>query len=390
MTMNTRLFTAALLVGSGMASVAGAADFQHRFYGGLGLGISQLEPETKDTGFEVDDKQDLGGKVYLGMDFARRWSAEIYYGDLGAAALDKPNPGAAALDNPNKDTQGDIDYALFGLAALYHFYNNRGTDGLMRRAGWDWFAKAGVGSLDNSSDLPFKKQKGTHVMLGLGTEYGWDNGFAIRLEGETFDQDVQFVSVGLLKRFGGDHTSARTAPPTPVAPPPVAAEPPEPPPVPVPAPMPVVPESTPMIGDADSDGVNDEDDACPDTLPGSEVNEQGCDVFSGVLEGVQFESGSARLTTQSQEVLQGVALELLQHPDVRVAVMAHTDNSGAAKANLALSKQRAISVVRYLMSLGVAVKRMRPVAYGESRPRASNATPEGRLANRRVEFQRIE
>ncbi len=360
-----------------------ADDFDNRFYGGIGLGISQLEPGTDNTGYEVEDKQDFGGKVYLGMDFAKNWGAELYYGDLGAAALENAGLGIS----------GEIEYKVFGLSGLYHFYNNHGTEGLLNRSGWDWFVKAGIGSLDNSSDLPFRKQKGTHVMLGLGTEYEWDNGFAIRLEGETFDEDVQLFSLGLLKRFGGssadDFAAEPVITPAPVAEPDVAPEPEPQPQIQVaPAPVNVVIEAPEPVDD-DKDGVTNESDICPDTVAGAEVNEKGCDVFSGVLEGVQFESGSSNLTEQSRVVLDGVAEKLQKSPDVRVAIMAHTDNSGAAKANLDLSKQRAISVVRYLMSKGIKINRMRPEAYGESRPRATNATPEGRFANRRVEFRRI-
>ncbi|MCB1754364.1 MAG: OmpA family protein [Gammaproteobacteria bacterium] len=370
-----KLTAISCMVLTGFATSGQAKDFDNRYYLGFGLGMSNLEPETNNSGYSVEDKNDAAGKLYLGMDFAKHWGAELYYADLGAASL----------ENENVDRKGDIDYKVFGLSALYHFYNNHGSEGMMNRSGWDWFAKAGIGSLDNSSDLPFKKQKGTHVMLGLGTEYEWQNGFAVRLEGETFDKDAQLISLGLLKRFGGERSE------------------PLPPPAPIPEPMPepepvieVAPEPVPVIIEApepldtDSDGVADEADLCPATAPGTVVNKDGCDAFNGVLEGVQFESGSARLTSESMLILDDVAEQLKANPTVQVAVMAHTDNTGAAQANLELSKQRSISVVRYLMGKGIQGNRMRPEAYGESQPRASNATPEGRFANRRVEFKQLD
>ena len=349
-----------------------AADFNDRFYLGLGLGLSQLEPGVKNTGYSVDENQDMGFKVYAGWDFAKNWAAELYYDPLGAAKL----------KNDNSGNTGDIDYTVYGVQALYHFYNTQGTDGLMVRKGWDFFAKAGLGSLSNDSDLPYKKDKNLHVSLGLGTEYEWANGFAVRAEAETFDEDMQLFSLGLLKRFGG-MAAAPVIMPQPV-PAPVVEE--EPPAIEI-APAPVVVEVA--SADADNDGVLDDLDQCPDTAEGMQVNADGCDVFNAVLEGVQFGSGSADLTEESRAILDEAAEALLAHPSVRIAVQAHTDNTGAAKGNLELSKQRAISVVRYLMQKGVPGSRLRPEAYGESKPRVSNDTAEGRFANRRVEFSEI-
>lgn len=362
----------AATVCAGLALPSYAEEFDKQFYIGLGVGASQLEPSTKNTGYSVEENQDFGGKVYLGMDFAKRWSGEVYYGDLGAAEL----------ENTAIDRAGDINYKLFGLSGLFHFYNTQGDDGLMGRTGWDFFAKAGIGALDNSSDLPFKKQEGTHFMLGLGTEYEWNNGFAVRLEGETFDKDVQLITVGLLKRFGKE----RAAMPVPIpVPEPVVEV--EPAPVIEVAPEPIIIE--PVILDDDHDGVLNEVDKCPETDAGSEVNDLGCDLFNGVIEGVQFESSSAVLTGDSKQILNEVADKLQANPEVKVAVMGHTDNQGKAKTNLDLSAERSVSVVKYLMSRGVANVRLQPEAYGESRPRADNETAEGRFANRRVEFRQL-
>lgn len=349
-----------------------AADFNDRFYLGLGAGLSQLEPGVKNTGYRVDENQDLGFKLYGGWDFAKHWAAELYYDQLGAATL----------ENTNNGSTGDIDYTVYGLQALYHFYNTRGDAGLMARDGWDFFAKAGLGSLSNDSDLPYKKDKNVHVSLGLGTEYEWANGFALRAEAETFDEDMQLFSLSLLKRFGGA-AAAPVAMPAPAPEPMVEDEAPA---IEI-APAPVVVEVAPA--DADNDGVLDGIDQCPNTLEGMEVNAQGCDVFNAVLEGVQFGSGSAELTEESRAILDTAADALLAYPGVRIAVQAHTDNTGSAAANLELSKQRAISVVRYLMQQGVQGSRLRPEAYGESKPRATNETAEGRFANRRVELSEL-
>lgn len=112
-------------------------------------------------------------------------------------------------------------------------------------------------------------------------------------------------------------------------------------------------------------------------------------MFKGVIEGVNFETSSSRLTAEAVTILEGVASTLIQNPGIRVTVEAHTDNQGNAESNLELSKQRAVSVAKFLVERGVTSDRLQPQAYGESRPRASNSTPEGRRANRRVEFNSL-
>ena len=75
-----------------------------------------------------------------------------------------------------------------------------------------------------------------------------------------------------------------------------------------------------------------------------------------------------------------------KYPKLTVEVAGHTDNVGDAKKNLTLSAQRAKSVVAYLISKGVATARMSPKGYGDTLPKADNATDEGKATNRRTEF----
>ena len=81
---------------------------------------------------------------------------------------------------------------------------------------------------------------------------------------------------------------------------------------------------------------------------------------------------------------------LLRYPDAVISVEGHTDNRGSAADNLELSKQRVLSVVRYMVSQGMSPDRIKPYGYGESRPRAANATAEGREQNRRIEINIVE
>jgi outer membrane protein OmpA-like peptidoglycan-associated protein len=55
--------------------------------------------------------------------------------------------------------------------------------------------------------------------------------------------------------------------------------------------------------------------------------------------------------------------------------------------NLQLSKDRAASCVRYLVGKGISASRLQSEGFGETKPIATNETPEGRAKNRRTEFK---
>ena len=142
--------------------------------------------------------------------------------------------------------------------------------------------------------------------------------------------------------------------------------------------------------DADGDGVCDQDDQCLKTPAGKKVLANGCylDGPRGVvLEGVFFENDSNRLSIPAQQILRGVADAIKQSSASLFEVGGYTDDAGDAEYNLQLSASRAAAVRDYLLSLGIAKSRLQVRGYGESSPRADNATPEGRAMNRRVELK---
>jgi outer membrane protein OmpA-like peptidoglycan-associated protein len=175
-------------------------------------------------------------------------------------------------------------------------------------------------------------------------------------------------------------------------------------------------------GDEDADGVLDGLDRCPRTSIGATVNANGCPVGQGgrqptiapppappspdtsaqaraarrvleqpagptVLEGVTFESGSARLQSGSYVELDSLAKVLIASPNVRVEIGGHTDNSGSPADNQHLSTLRAEAVRNYLVAKGVPFQQMVARGYGSTSPRTPDTTPRGRAANRRVEIK---
>ena len=75
----------------------------------------------------------------------------------------------------------------------------------------------------------------------------------------------------------------------------------------------------------------------------------------------------------------------MQYDQTMIEVAGHTDSTGSAAYNQTLSERRAQSVSAYLVSRGVRVQRLIVTGDGENHPIASNDTPQGRQANRRVE-----
>lgn len=101
---------------------------------------------------------------------------------------------------------------------------------------------------------------------------------------------------------------------------------------------------------------------------------------------VLFDFDRADIKPEFRPALDEVSRILNQDPRSRVLVVGHTDNVGSDAYNMNLSQRRAQSVVGYLGSRGVDQQRLSAVGRGFHEPRASNATPEGRAQNRRVEL----
>jgi OOP family OmpA-OmpF porin len=107
---------------------------------------------------------------------------------------------------------------------------------------------------------------------------------------------------------------------------------------------------------------------------------------SVVLEGVNYESGSARLTPSSENTLENVLAALRDVPDMTVEIAGYTDNAGKTSTNVTLSRRRAEAVKTWLVNRGISATRMTVHGYGSQDPIAPNNTVLGRAQNRRIEF----
>ena len=89
---------------------------------------------------------------------------------------------------------------------------------------------------------------------------------------------------------------------------------------------------------------------------------------------------------QFKTILRDLATTLKNNPSTSITVIGYTDNTGTDAINIPLSRQRAESVMNYLVSPGVSSSRFTVEGKGSSDPIASNDTAAGRAQNRRVEI----
>ncbi len=120
-----------------------------------------------------------------------------------------------------------------------------------------------------------------------------------------------------------------------------------------------------------------------------------------VGEGIQIEFSSkilfgfdeSRLSATAQTNLDKLIDVLKKYPDTNIEIQGHTDSKGSNAYNQSLSERRASAVANYLAGIGMtnsrdvlSPSRLTIIGFGESFPKYSNDTDEGRTQNRRVEF----
>ena len=145
--------------------------------------------------------------------------------------------------------------------------------------------------------------------------------------------------------------------------------------------------------DSDGDGLLDKEDDCPNT-PGPKSN-KGCpviekeiiEVLKTAFDNLEFETAKDEIKDPSKPSLDELAEVLKKKPTWKLKISGHTDNVGDDNGNLVLSKKRAEALRNYLVLSGIEESRLVVEYFGETKPIATNDTPEGRQKNRRVEMK---
>jgi outer membrane protein OmpA-like peptidoglycan-associated protein len=118
-----------------------------------------------------------------------------------------------------------------------------------------------------------------------------------------------------------------------------------------------------------------------DSIDGIPLN----NVFT--LANINFDVNKWDIRPESEKNIQIILKILTEHPELRLAIGAHTDADDTYERNMSLSIKRAESIFNYLVKAGIDPERMHSTGYGESEPIDTNETEEGRQNNRRVEFK---
>ena len=328
-------------------TIAFAEDFSKRFYINGGIGLTHVEPESSTDALQITDNEDSGGHLAIGFDVNRFLTVEAYGADLGQAEVE-------FLGTP----AGNVGYQTYGISALGYLLNSRSglslgdddIDGLFRREGASLYGRVGWGHMINDPEIVNSNRDYTnHAAFGLGVEYGFSNGFALRSELMTFDTDAKYWNIGILKRFGSASG-------------PLAA-----------AALPAVPVVTAPQESAD--------------VQPKEVVPAEPKVFKPIVPPtVYFDFDSYELSGESLEALSGFA-SAIQQNDLKIEVQGHADWIATESYNMTLSERRAEVVADYLVDRGVSPSRLTTIGYGETRPISSNNTAEGRALNRRTQIQ---
>ena len=116
------------------------------------------------------------------------------------------------------------------------------------------------------------------------------------------------------------------------------------------------------------------------------ITNTGSELIVTMPQDILFALDSASVRSGLRRDLGVVANNLQAYPNSTIMILGHTDNTGSASYNEALSQRRAIAVANILMNNGVRPVRVRALGRGEDDPITNNLTSEGRSQNRRVEI----
>lgn len=292
---------------------------------------------------------------------------------------------------------GDLDNELtYGLGLGYHFDEHWAVEGVFNYVDtnvdtdcldvetYNYHIDGLYHFMPSEKIVPYIAAGAGGIIFDPRDEYNSDHDFAVNYgaglkyfltENLAFRVDVRHVisfaethsnllgTVGFTIYFGGEKAPVET--PRAVEPPrPKVVEPPK---------------------DSDGDGVIDSLDKCPNTPKGATVNEVGC----WVCKNLNFDFDKWDIRPQYYPCLNEGVEYLESQPDMKVEVQGHTDNIGSQKYNQKLSEKRAMEVMNYLVTKGIAKERLCAKGFGFSDPVATNDTEEGRAKNRRVQFNPI-
>ena len=120
-----------------------------------------------------------------------------------------------------------------------------------------------------------------------------------------------------------------------------------------------------------------------------EVEQQLAQAGRADIYGIYFDFDKATPRPESAPVMKEIAQALKDNPNWKLEIEGHTDNVGGSSYNLNLSDERAQGIMQSLITqYGIPADRLTAKGFGQTQPKATNDTVEGRALNRRVELVR--
>jgi OOP family OmpA-OmpF porin len=306
---------------------------------GAGFTVLTLDNHDDGTGFKL-----LGG-----YSFNKYFAFEGGYFDLGKVGYDATTLPAGTLSGEIKVKGFNFDAVL--SVPFTEKFSIFGRVGVTRAEAKDAFTSTGFVVVSN----PNPSEQATNIKYGAGLQYDFTKSFGMRAELERYrindavgnKGDIDLASIGFLYRFG--RTSKPVAQYTP-------------------APEPVAPAPEPYVAPV------------PVVVAVVEKTQKYCTILD-----LTFEIDRGAIQRDDLEKLAVVGTFLTKYPGTTAVIEGHTDNVGTEEHNLKLSKERAESVVNYLVeTVHVDRARLSAVGYGWTRPFADNDTEEGKRQNRRI------
>lgn len=293
------------------------------------------------------DNRDFAYKFFGGYKFNKNFALEAGYFDLGQF-------GFSAATSPTGTLSGNIkvkglNFDAVGILPLKDKFSVFGRLGLNYAMAKDSFTSTGAVATPtnpnpNKNDLNYK--------FGLGVQYDFTESVGLRGEWERHRindavgsrGDLNMYSIGLVVMLDNK-----------------------------PAPVPIVAAAPVIVA------------AAPEVkyviVPVAKA-QQYCSILD-----IQFEIKQNEVQREDKERLAVLGTYMNKYPDTTAVIEGHTDNVGTSEYNLKLSRERAQSVVDYMVKEHhINASRLTAVGYGDTRPIADNNTSEGQQANRRIDL----
>ncbi len=303
-------------------------------YLGGSVGLIDLSTKFSVEARKISDSAVVSGSILAGADISPRVSLEA-----SATITEK-----ADVTN-NSTLVGDLRYRDYAVSALGYFYREAIA---IERDGFSVFGRLGVGYKRFDSKLASRDSDRAHLVLGLGSEYGWENGVATRAEISMLDDDANQLNFSLLKRFN--------------------------------------------LQDA------------PKKVSTASLETRNRKLWANrlflSLPTIYFSDNDYRspISLTEQQRLNEFAQQLIANPRLEIEVQGHSDATASFRDGLILSRRRAITVSRYLQSRGVRGNRLHIRSYASTQPIIitggvlEEAVGKGgvklnKISNRRVEFE---